>query len=101
MSSVFVSFDELCQCVSISEAQIVDLIEQGVVRPEAGRRQEEWRFSHFALTVVSKADRLHHQLAIDWSDMPLVLEMLEELDQLRTENAMLKQRLNRFLHDEH
>ena len=32
--------------------------------------------------------------------MPLVLEMLDELNELRAENAMLKQRLDRFLHDE-
>jgi len=100
MSSVYVGFDELCQCVSISEAQIVDLVEQGVLRPEAGVRREEWRFSHIAMSLVSKADRLHHQLAVEWSDMPLVLEMLDELNELRAENAMLKQRLDRFLHDE-
>lgn len=100
MSSVYISFDELCQCVSISEAQVVDLVEQGVLRPEAGLRQDEWRFSHVAVTVVGKAERLHHQLAVEWADMPLVLELLEELTELRAENSMLKQRLKRFLIDQ-
>ena len=100
MSSVYISFSELCQYVSMSEAQVMDLVEQGVLRPETGVQREEWRFSHIALTVVGRAERLHHQLSVDWADMPLVLELLEELTELRAENSMLKQRLNRFLVDE-
>lgn len=100
MSNLYISFDELCQCVSISQAQIVDLVEQGVLRPETGVRQQEWRFSHVAVTVVGRAERLHRQLAVEWADMPLVLELLAELNELRAENSMLKQRLGRFLQDQ-
>jgi chaperone modulatory protein CbpM len=44
-----------------------------------------------------RALRLHQELEIDWSGIALAIELLDELEQLRDENRMLRQRLRRFM----
>jgi chaperone modulatory protein CbpM len=95
----YVNFAELCQCVSISEEFLIELIEHEVIKPITGEFQEEWQFNVTAVSVANKAKRIHHDLVIDWADIPLVLSLLEEIDELRAENNQLKQRLGRFLVD--
>lgn len=94
---IYMGFDELCQCVLIDEDRLIDLIDHGVLTPTSGQHKREWQFSATAVSVVERARRLHQDLAVDWADIPLVLNLLDELGQLRSENAQLKQRLNRFI----
>lgn len=100
LSIMHISFEELCQSVSLSEELLLELVTHGIVAPVQGELQEEWLFNVSAVNVIGKAARLHHDLAIDWADIALVLNLLEEVETLRTENAMLKQRLSRFLVEE-
>lgn len=99
LSIVHVSFDELCQSVSISEELLLELVAHGIVAPVQGELQREWLFNASAVNVISKAARIHRDLAIDWADIALMLRLLEEVEELRAENTMLKQRLGRFLVD--
>lgn len=96
-----INFAELCQCVSISEEQLLELVAEGILTPEVGQAPEEWEFASTSVSVVHKAERLHRDLTVEWTDIPLVLGLLEEVQQLRAENGYLKQRLDRFLqHDQ-
>lgn len=99
LSILHVSFEELRQSVSVSEELLLELVAHGIVAPVQGELQEEWLFNVAAVNVIGKAARLHRDLAIDWADIALVLKLLEEVETLRTENAMLRQRLGRFLVD--
>lgn len=94
-----ISFADLCQSVSINEALMIELVDYGIVTPVAGQQQEEWLFNVTAVSVANKAKRIHQDLVIDWADIPLVLRLLEEMEELRVENNYLRQRLNRFLVD--
>ncbi len=47
--------------------------------------------------IVTRAARLHRDLAMDWSGVALALELSEENRRLRRENAALRRRLERFL----
>ena len=100
LSILHVSFEELCEFSSITETLMVELIEHGVVTPVAGEVPAEWQFSISSVVAAKKASRLHHDLAMDWENIPLVLNLLEEIAALRTENDRLKQRLSRFMADE-
>lgn len=97
---LYVSFEELCQSISINEKQMLELIEQDIVTPVTGRIREEWKFNVTAISIANKAARIHLELLVDWADIPLVLNLLEEIDELRAENDRLKQRMSRFLVDE-
>lgn len=97
---LWVSFEELRQCVCINEQQMLELIEQEIITPASGHRREEWQFTMSAISVANKAARIHADLVVDWADIPLVMNLLGEIDTLRTENERLKQRLNRFQSDQ-
>lgn len=100
VSQVHINFAELCQCVEISEEQLLLLITEGIVTPSTGELPEQWRFEHTCVSIVHKAARLHHDLTVEWSDIPLVLSLLDELQRLRSENDYLSQRLSRFVQDD-
>jgi chaperone modulatory protein CbpM len=99
VTRVHVSFAELCQCVSVSEERVLSLITEGIVTPTVGKFPDEWEFDSACVTLVHKAARLHRDLTVEWADIPLILSLLDEVQQLRAENGHLKQRLNRFVHD--
>ena len=96
-SILYASFVELCQCSTISEQQIMELIDQQVITPESGERREEWQFGVTAISTINKAARIQADLLVAWEDVPLVLGLLDEIDRLRADNQRLTQRLNRFL----
>jgi len=93
---VHVSFDELCKSSNISAEYIIELVEYNIIFPIKGNDPQEWQFNVTAIRIVNKAARLHSDLEIDWADIGLVLNLLDEIEQLRNENGQLKQQLNRF-----
>ncbi len=99
LSIMQISFEELCQSVSVTEELLLELVAHGIVEPVQGNHQEEWLFNVNAVNIASKATRIHRDLAIDWADIALVLNLLEEIETLKTENSLLKNRLNRFMTD--
>lgn len=92
-----VSFEELCVSANISTDKIIDLIDYNVITPIRGKQPQEWQFNITAVRIANKAARLHRDLEIDWADVGLILNLLDDIEQLRSENAQLKQQLKRFL----
>jgi len=56
-----------------------------------------WRFEDYELVVAKRAAKLHKDLEMEWEGVALALELLEEVQQLRSENRRLKQQLGRFV----
>ncbi|GAA4086830.1 chaperone modulator CbpM [Zhongshania borealis] len=92
-----IGFDELCRVAELPEHFVLEIVEQGIVEPH-GDSPEQWVFSTHMVMQTKKAVRLHQDLKIDWPGIALAISLLEEIEQLRTENAQLKQRLGRFTH---
>lgn len=90
--------EEFCRLVELPADCLIEIVEQGIVDP-GGDTPEEWLFDASALAVVRRAARLQHDLQIDWAGIALALSLLDELEQLRAENRMLRQRLSRFLEE--
>jgi chaperone modulatory protein CbpM len=100
MSTLVVELDmkEFCQVVDMSPAYVIEIVEHGILAPQ-GQKPDEWLFDTCSLSVAKRAARLHHELAMEWDGVALALELLDELEHVRAENRMLKQRLGRFLLD--
>jgi chaperone modulatory protein CbpM len=49
------------------------------------------------LALAKRAAKLRHDLELEWEGVALALDLLEEVQQLRAENRMLKQRLARLV----
>lgn len=97
LSDSQVSFSELSHCANISADYIVELVGYDIIAPIAGAQPDEWQFNIKAITLANKAARLHRDLDIDWADIALVFNLLNEIAQLKYENCQLKQQLKRFL----
>jgi chaperone modulatory protein CbpM len=85
---VVLSLGELCRASRLSAERVIELAEEGVVEP-IGRRPESWQFRGVSLRRIRCAQRLEDDLGVNTAGVALVLDLLEELEELRT-------RLGRF-----
>jgi chaperone modulatory protein CbpM len=97
-NTLVVDMQEFCQVVDMPVAYVMEIVEHGIVEPQ-GTRPDEWLFDTYSLSVAKRAVKLHHELELEWDGVALALTLLDELEQVRAENRMLKQRLGRFLQD--
>ena len=81
------TFVELCRVSGASEEQLTTWISEGAFEP-SGARAEEWRFSGAALRRARTAYRLSRDFEINASGIALALDLLDEIEALRT---LLKQ----------
>lgn len=88
--------EEVCDATGVSARAVTEIVAHGIVEPE-GASQPDWLFDPQEIGVIKRAARLQRDLDIDWAGVALALDLLSEIDALRVENRMLKQRLRRFL----
>ena len=73
---------ELC-CLSESNAQyIIVLVEEGLLEPE-GSSTPDWRFDARALKRLQKTIHLQRDLQVNLAGAALVLDLLDEVEELR------------------
>ncbi|MCS4283563.1 chaperone modulatory protein CbpM [Pseudomonas sp. BIGb0278] len=96
-STLIVQLDmrTLCQEANITADWVIEIVEHGIVQP-SGRTPEDWLFDDRAPVTLKRAVKLHQELELEWEGVALALELLEEVQHLRSENSMLRQRLGRF-----
>mgnify|MGYP003624263397 CR=1 FL=1 len=97
--TVELSLYEVCEIAELPTEVLITIVEEGVLEPK-GVSPEEWCFDSTMLSIAKRAARLHRDFDIEWAGIPLYLDMIEEMEKLRTQNKRLRQRLNRFLLDE-
>ncbi len=73
---------QLCRACELSEAQIIELVEQGVIDP-LGPEPAEWRFVSVSLRRVRITRNLQRDLGVNTPGAALALELLEEIEELR------------------
>lgn len=88
--SVF-SLGQVCTLLEVRSDVVCEWVAEGIVRPQ-GRSLSEWRFTNAELERARRARRLQHDLEIDSASLPLVLELLGELQRLRRRLRMLEER---------
>lgn len=74
---------ELCQACRMPAEQVFDLVDEGVVEP-VGRDPSSWRFRGISVRRVRCVQRLEQDLGVNIAGAALALELLEELERLRT-----------------
>ena len=85
---VEMSLSELSLACSSSTQWIIELVEEGIIEPK-GAEQTKWRFSGSNLAQANSARRLHQDLEINLAGVALALELIDEIQELRS-------RLKRF-----
>lgn len=74
---------ELCRACRIRVEHIVVWVDAGVLEPSGGN-PEDWRFGGDALARARKALSLERDLGINPAGVALALQLLEEIETLRT-----------------
>jgi chaperone modulatory protein CbpM len=62
---------------------VYELVEEGVLEP-AGRDPQRWRFHGISVRRVRCAQRLEQDLGVNVAGAAVVLDLLEELERLRS-----------------
>jgi chaperone modulatory protein CbpM len=76
------SLSDLCEVCSVSSEVVLRLVDEGLVEP-VGREPSEWRFSGRSVRRVVVAERLSRDLRLNPAGAALVLDLLDEVKQLR------------------
>ena len=92
-----ISLEELCQLEDIDSGIIIEIVEYGIVKPVGGSETEEWIFSTTSVYWIKKAVQLYQDLEIDWLAVALLIELMQQIESLRKENASFKKQLRRFI----
>lgn len=97
-STLIVALDmkEFCQVTEMPAAYVIEIVEHGILEPQ-GQKPDDWLFDAHALVVAKRALKLQRDLDLEWQGVAVALDLLGEVERLRAENRMLKQRLGRFL----
>jgi chaperone modulatory protein CbpM len=74
---------ELSRVSGASEEELTLWVSEGVFEPR-GEQPQEWRFSGTALRRVRTAQRLAHDFQINPPGVALALDLLDEIDALRS-----------------
>ena len=77
------TLSELSHACAVRAEFIVELVEEGVIAP-SGREPHRWRFSGTHLRRATMAFRLQRDLGVNLAGAALALQLLDELDALRT-----------------
>jgi len=94
--TVELTLEEVCEIADVPTEIMIMIVEEGILEPK-GTSPNEWNFDTHMLNIAKRASRVHRDFAIEWTGIPLYLDMIEKLEKLRSENKSLKQRLDRFL----
>ena len=79
---VEMSLSDLCEVCTVTRERVVQLVDEGLVEPR-GREPAEWRFSGNSVRRVVVAERLSRDLRLNAAGAALVLDLLDEMTQLR------------------
>lgn len=87
---------QFCEATELSDVYVIEIVEHGILEPQ-GAKPQDWRFTDYELVLAKRAAKLRRDLELEWEGVALALDLLEEVQQLRSENQMLKQRLARLV----
>lgn len=78
------TLSELCRACGVHADWVINLVEEGIIEPD-GKEIRLWRFSGVSLVRVRSALRLQRDLGVNLAGIGLALDLIEELEKLRTQ----------------
>ncbi len=79
--------NELCRVCDVSRELLIEWVNEGVVEP---RGQAQWRFPARQLGRLRRARRLQQDLELESHALPVVLDLIDEVERLRREVRVLR-----------
>lgn len=85
---IILTLDELSHACDMQHQWIIELVEEGILEP-CGHQLAQWQFSGTALPRARKAMRLQRDLGVNLAGVALVLDLMDEIEQLRNRMNMI------------
>ncbi len=82
---------ELCRACQLPADRVYELVEEGIIEP-LGREPARWRFHGVSLRRVRCALRLQRDLGVNFAGAALALDLIDDLESLRTRLERLEGR---------
>ena len=79
----YVSLIHLCHNCNHSEEEIIELVEEGILEPVGGTRQE-WHFHYRAISRIKKVRRLQRDFELDLNATGLIIHLLDRIEELES-----------------
>ena len=77
------TLEEICLACHVDTDWVAGLVEHGVIEP-TGAAMPDWHFTCLAIVRVARAKRLERDLHLNTPGIALVLELLDEIEALRS-----------------
>ncbi len=78
------SLRQLCDACAVRAEYIIELVDEGFIEP-SGVERSHWCFNGVTIRRVQKAKRLQSDLGINLAGVALVLDLIDEIEVLRTQ----------------
>lgn len=85
------SLRQLCDACSVHAEYIIDLVNEGIIEP-SGMRNAHWCFNGMSIRRVRTARRLQRDLGINLAGIAMVLELMDEMELLRSRLSLFGER---------
>jgi chaperone modulatory protein CbpM len=80
---------QLCRACDVHADWIISIVEESIIEPQ-GANSRLWRFSGASMIRARSALRLQRDLGINLEGIALALDLMEELESLRTQLKALE-----------
>ena len=77
------TLEELCVACNVEADWIVELVQHAVIEP-IGETGSDWKFASLSIVRVAKAKRLERDLGLNAPGVALALDLLDEIEELRS-----------------
>jgi chaperone modulatory protein CbpM len=78
------TLEQLCHACGVHTDWVISLVEESIIEPQ-GAEIQVWRFSGDCLVRARSALRLQRDLGVNLAGIALALDLMEELENLRTQ----------------
>jgi len=85
--SLELTLQQFCRYSDLESDQIVEMVAEGIIEPR-GARPAEWLFNGYMLKRAQIAVRLQRDLEINLPGIAVILDLLNELEQLRQKSEL-------------
>ena len=79
----YISLIHLCRYCNLSQEEIVELVNEGILKP-LGSQKHEWQFNFSTVRRVKKARRLQKDFELTLSASGLVIHLLDRIEELES-----------------
>lgn len=83
------SLSDLSHACSQHAEWVIELVEEGILEP-SGKRKGQWQFSAVCLPRAQAAMRLQRDLGINLAGIALALDLLDEIELLRSRLTQMR-----------